>query len=115
MISLEELRVALEARGGQADVWLVYAEDAYESIVETEAVLKLQRAFWTQGEAYAFAHGAHEKRRWQHFYIFRLRAEVTWLEIKGPRLAQFETAFGRSRGPDPVPVLPMALAEALDR
>ncbi len=112
-MTLDQLRAAFEVRGGEADVWLVYMEDAHESIVEAAPVLKLERAFWTQGEAYAFAHGAHEERRWQQFYIFRLRGELTWLETNRPRLAQFETAFGRARSLGLVEVLPESVAKAL--
>jgi hypothetical protein len=99
-------------RGGAADVWLVYQADAYALLVGDDK-LTLQRACWTRGEAYSYAHGAHRERGWQHYYVFRLTADTTWAAGDEPRVALFEAAFERMRPFPAVEVVPAALARAL--
>lgn len=96
-MDLRQFELELRTRGGEADVWLVYAEESRESIVGGAPALKLQRSFWTRGEAYAFAHAAHEARRWRHYHVFRVSVDVDWLPSGDPRAAQYETTFGRAR------------------
>jgi hypothetical protein len=93
---------ALTARGGAADIWLVYQADAYSLLVGDDTTLTLQHAFWTRGEAYACAHAAHRERQWQHYYVFRVLADTTWASSGDPRVAIFETAFERVR---PLPAI----------
>jgi hypothetical protein len=44
-MTVEELCAELEARGGEADVWLVYVE--HRATTAAGVVLDLQAAFWT--------------------------------------------------------------------
>ncbi len=96
-MDVQQFEAELRARGGEAEVWLVHAEDAQESLIRGAPALKLQRAFWTRGAAYAFAHAAHEERRWQHYHVLHLLADAPWVEGGDARTAEFETTFGRSR------------------
>ena len=59
--------------------------------------LKPQRGFWTRGEAYAFAYAAHEQRRWQHYHVFRVTADIEWLQTGDARTGEFDATFGRPR------------------
>ena len=79
-MDLRQFELELRSRGGVADVWLVYVEDSYESVVRGVPTLKLQRAFWTRGGAYAFAYAAHEESRWRHYHVFRVSADIEWLQ-----------------------------------
>ena len=62
-MDLQALELELRSRGDAADVWLVFVEDSYESIVRGVPTLKLRCGFWTRGGGYAFAHAAHEESR----------------------------------------------------
>jgi hypothetical protein len=96
-VDLRQFELELRSRGGAADLWLVYVEDSYESVVRGVPTLKLRRAFWTRGGAYAFAYAAHEESRWRHYHVFRLSADIHWLQGGEPGTAEFETTFGRAR------------------
>jgi len=96
-VTIDEFRAALDARGGEADVWLVYLAHPYEVLTSASLSLALQGAFWTRGEAYAFAHGRRQRRVWNHLYVFRLTVDTRWAMTEEPRRAEFETEFGRVR------------------
>ena len=49
-MDVRQFELELRARGGEADVWLVYSEDSYESIVRGAPATTLQRGFWTRGD-----------------------------------------------------------------
>ena len=104
---------ALNARRGEADVWLVYQADAYSLLLGDDTTLTLHRAFWTRGEAYSCAHTAHRDRQWQHYSVFRVLADHAWAATEEPRLAEFEAAFERIRILPVVEIVAAALAEAL--
>ena len=104
----------MQERGGQSEVWLVYLADPYRAFVGSAETLIMQRAFWTRGESYAYAHGAHEQRRWQHYDVFRIHTDVAWASGDDSRVAESETTFGRSRDVRAVQVGPASLAAALE-
>jgi hypothetical protein len=111
-MTLVELRAQLHARGGAAEIWLVYLADPFEEVQGGRIVLALQRAFWTRGEAYAFGEASRQARRWQQFYIFTLTATEAWSEGTARWTAKFETEFGRPRPLPVVSVRPTELASA---
>jgi hypothetical protein len=113
-MDLRQFELELRSRGGAADVWLVYVEDSRESIVGGAPALKLQRSFWTRGAAYAFAHAAHEERRWRHYHVFRVSVDVDWLQSGEHSPAEFETAFGRARELGIIDVTPTELVGVLE-
>jgi hypothetical protein len=113
-VDLRQFEVELRSRGGVADVWLVYVEDSYESVVRGVPTLKLRRAFWTRGGAYAFAYAAHEESRWRHYHVFRVSADVAWLQSGEPSAAEFETTFGRERELGMTAVTPTELVGVLE-
>jgi hypothetical protein len=111
-VSVVEFRAQLHARGGAAEVWLVYQADPFEEVQGGRIVLVLQRACWTRGEAYAFAEASRNEKRWRQLYVFRLAASAAWAESTMPALAAFETEFGRSRLLPVVRVSPTEVARA---
>ena len=113
-MDLQRCELELRSRGGAADLWLVYVEDSYESIVRGVPTLKLRRAFWTRGGAYAFAHAAHEESRWRHYHVFRVSADVDWLRSSEPSPAEFETTFGRARELGMMDITPTKLVGVLE-
>lgn len=94
---LDAFRTQLRERGGAADIWLVYLADPFEEVQGGRIVLTLQRAFWTRGEAYAFAEGSRQEKRWQQFYVFRIAATSWWAEGSDGIPTAFEMQFGRTR------------------
>ena len=113
-MDLQRFEAELRSRGGAGDVWLVYVEDSYESIVRGVPTLKLRCGFWTRGGAYAFAHAAHEESRWRHYHVFRVSADVDWLRSSAPRAAEFETTFGRERELGMMEITPTELAGVIE-
>jgi hypothetical protein len=113
-VDLQEFELELRSRGGVADVWLVYVEDSYESVVRGVPTLKLRRASWTRGGAYAFAYAAHEESRWRHYHVFRVSADIEWLQRSDPRGAELETTFGRERELEMTEVTPTELVGVLE-
>lgn len=114
-MTLEDFRNELGAREGQAEVWLVYAADVLAELESGRTTLALQEAFFTRGEAYALAERLHQHRQWQHYYVFRITADIAWALGRVPRLAEYETAFGRARQLPSVSVGPSELAAAIQR
>jgi hypothetical protein len=112
-VTVDEFRRELHTRGGQADVWLVYLADRFAELEGERAALLLVRAFLTRGEAYSFTEGVRGQRPWQHYYIFRLMADVMWAAGDVTRPAEYETAFGRARDLPAVEVTPAQLARVL--
>jgi hypothetical protein len=112
-MTLDDFRAAIVARDNRADVWLVYLADPLDVILGSDIAIALQQAFWTRGEAYALAHGGHEERRWQHYCVYRLSADLSWTETETFRDAEFESAFGRLLEIPKVRVRPREVAEAL--
>lgn len=94
-------------------MWLVYLADRFAQVEGGWPGLVLQRAFFTRGQAYAFAEGSRHARMWQHYYVFRVEADVAWIATDFLRLCEFESAFGRPRQFVPVSVTPTQLADAL--
>ena len=111
-MGIVELRAQLHARGGAAEIWLVYLADPFEEVQGGRIVLLLQRAFWTRGEAYAFAQASREEKRWRQLYVFRVTATEAWAEGTVSCAATFETEFGRPRPLPRVGVRPTELAAA---
>ena len=112
-MTVEELRRQLHTRGGEADVWLVYLADRFAEMEGERAALVLVQAFFTRGEAYSLAEGVRQRRPWQHYYVFRLVADVMWVKGDEPRGAEYETAFGRARDLVELEVTPAQLARVL--
>jgi hypothetical protein len=108
-----ELRAQLRARGGAAELWLVYMSDPFEEVQGGRMILCLQSAFWTRGEAYSFAEGRRQTQRWQQLYVFQLTASAVWAEGTAAGAAKFEMAFGRTRPLPAVSVTPTDLVAAL--
>ena len=113
-MTIAELAAHLHARGGAAEIWLVYLADPFEEVQGGRIVLLLQRAFWTRGEAYSFAEGSRREKRWQQLYVFRVAVTSAWAEGTTPCGATFETEFGRSRPLPTVRVRPTELAAAFE-
>ena len=113
-MDLQQFDAELRARGGEADVWVVYVEDAAESVIRGAPALKPQRGFWTRGEAYAFAYAAHEHRRWQHYHVFRVTADIEWLQTGDARTGEFDATFGRPRELTNVFVAPTEVAALME-
>jgi hypothetical protein len=113
-VDIVEFRAELHARGGAAEIWLVYQADPFEEVQGGRIVLVLQRPFWTRGEAYAFAEGSRNDKRWRQLYVFRVAATAAWAESTTAALATFETEFGRPRPLPFVRVSPTELATAFD-
>jgi hypothetical protein len=111
-MELAVLKAQLHARGGAADVWLAYLADPFEEVQGGRIVLMLQRAFWTRGEAYAFAQASRAEKRWQQLYVFRFNATLAWAEGTAACGATFETEFGRPRPLPAVRVSPTDVAAA---
>src|SRR5687768_14865207 len=97
---------AVEARGGECSVWLVYLADRFAEPEGRHPGLVLQQAFFTRGEAYAFAERSRVARMWRHFYVFRLEVDLAWAASDSARTAEFETAFGRVRDVGDVRITP---------
>jgi hypothetical protein len=114
-ITLDEFRRELETRGGEADVWLVHLADRFAEGEGGGAALVLVQAFLTRGAAYSFAEGLRRRRPWQHYYVFHLVADSAWAAGDSPRVAEYETAFGRSRDLPGVAVTPARVARVLVR
>lgn len=112
-MTIDDLRLALASRGGDADVWLVYQADAFPQIEGRAVTLVLQRAFWTRGEAYAFAHAGRQQATWRHYYVYRVHAHPAWLD-GSPALAEYETHFGRERDMPVVHIEAPEVASLLD-
>jgi hypothetical protein len=112
-ITLDEFRRELQARGGEADVWLVYLADRFADGEGGRVALVLVQAFLTRGEAYSFAEGLRLQRPWQHYYAFHVLADVAWAAGESPRSANYEMAFGRERDLPAVEVTPARLARVL--
>lgn len=111
----DRLLEELGERGGEADVWLVYLADRVAEFEGGAAALVLVQAFLTRGAAYSFAEGLRRRRPWQHYYVFHLVADVAWAAGDSPRVAEYETAFGRSRDLPGVAVTPAQVARVLLR
>jgi hypothetical protein len=114
-VTVDEFRRELHARGGEAAVWLVYLADRFAELEGGRAELVLVQAFMTRGQAYSFTEGVRGRRPWQHYYVFRLSADVVWAAGDVTRHAEYETAFGRSRDLPPAEVTPAQLARVLFR
>jgi hypothetical protein len=114
-VTLEDFRNELGAHEGQAQLWLVYNADLLAELESGRVTLMLQEAFFTRGEAYALAERLHQHRQWQHYYVFRVTADIAWAVGTVPRLTDFEAAFGRVRRLPPVSVSPSELAAAIQR
>jgi hypothetical protein len=112
-VDIVEFRAQLHARGGAAEIWLVYLADPFEEVQGGRTVLLLQRAFWTRGEAYAFAQASRQEKRWRQLYVFRLTATEAWAEGTASCAPVFETEFGRSRPLPRVDVRPTEVAKTL--
>ena len=112
-MDLEAFTREVHARGDACTVWLVYLADRFAPVEGGWPALVLQQAFFTRGEAYAFAEGSRRARMWQHYYVFRVELEVAWIATESPRLCEFESAFGRPRQFASVSVTPTQLANAL--
>jgi hypothetical protein len=106
----QELREALTARGGGADVWVVCVEDANETRLTGRPVLVPKAAFWTRGEAYSFAHARHAAVAWHHAYVFRAPVDAAWAAGDAPRELTFETVFTAATGEPRASVTPRVLA-----
>jgi hypothetical protein len=111
-MDVSAFRAQLHARGGAAEIWLAYLADPFEEVQGRRIVLVLQRAFWTRGDAYAFAEASRKAKRWQQIYIFKLTATQAWAESTTACAARFETEFGRRRPLPAVGVTPTELAAA---
>lgn len=93
-MTLDDFRSALAKRGGHADIWLVYVEDHYETMFSGVGIrLRLQRGFWTRGEAYSCAYRVHGETPRHHAYVFRLAADAQWAAAGAPRVAELETVI----------------------
>ena len=112
-MDLGSFRDELGARDGEAAVWLVYREDAI-TLQGERGPLVLQRAFWTRGQAYAYAERLHRERPWQHLHAFRVTARADAVDV-ATWDAAFEMAFDRPGAPNAVRVSPTAVAHALGR
>jgi hypothetical protein len=110
VVRLDEFRAELEARGGEAEVWLVYVE--HRGTTVPGMVLDLQAAFWTRGEAYSCAWVRHDDTG-RHFYVYRLLVDLLWVATSIPRRPDFETVFTRARDLFVVTVVPAEIAAAL--
>jgi hypothetical protein len=113
-MTLERFRDYLRAQGGAASLWLVYQADAFAELRDSPTVLVLQQALPTRGHAYAFAEGRRNARMWQHYYVFRVDADLAWTVEGSVREAAFEMAFGRERELPTVSVTPAELASVLE-
>ena len=113
-VTLEEFRQALESRGGEADVWLVYQADPYQEVQGGPVNLLLQRACWTRGEAYAFSQSGRQQGMWRHYYVYRVSADVDWASTEVLRSAEYETSFGRPREMPHLHILAVSVASVMD-
>jgi hypothetical protein len=113
-MSLASLRQELQSRGGEAPMWLVFLDDAVAQVQGEWGSLLLQRAFWTRGEAYAYAQRLHRERAWQHFSVFKVIASADAIDSANWN-AEFEMAFERETTSRVVSVSPTAVAQALGR
>lgn len=104
----------VRARGGGAEVWLVYLADPLDEMRGGRIVLGLQRAFWTRADAHAFAEASRAEKRWQQLYVFSLLASEQWSEGTAACAARFDTAFGRVRPLPGISVTPTDVAAAFD-
>ena len=109
-MTVDEFCAALEQRGGEADVWLVYVE--HRATTVAGVALDLQAAFWTRGEAYSAAWVRHDDSG-RHLYVFRLPADAVWAGTATARRPEFETVFTRARDLPVVTVVPAEVAAAL--
>ena len=112
-MTLEAFQDELRDRGGEATVWLVYLADVMMELEAGRPSLVLQQAFFTRSGAYAFAERVQQQRGWQHYYVFRLVADLVWMAGEERREVEYETAFGRIRPLPAVHVTPVRLARAL--
>ena len=113
-MDLTSFRDELRSRDDAAYVWLVFLDDTATLLQGESASLMLQRACWTRGEAYAYAQRRHAERRWQHFFVYRVLADVGGLD-HAAWAALFEMAFEREGVPEVVSVSPTAVAHAFGR
>ena len=110
-MTLDDFRSALQARGGHADLWLV----AVVTLDETsDPVPRLERAFWTRGGAYAFAHRRHGDNPRHHCYVFRFSADATWVSSRAPRKADLETVVTAATDGRQMVVTPHEVAAVLE-
>jgi hypothetical protein len=109
-MTLEEFRAALDARGGDAEVWVVCIEDANDTRLTGRPVLVPKAAFWTRGEAYSFAHARHAAVAWHHAHVFRVWADAAWAATDAPRALTFETVFTAATDQPHATLSPRALA-----
>ena len=105
-------RTALDMRGGGADIWLVFLTDPLADAQRAPMSLVVQRAFWSRGEAYAYAQRRHGERPWQHFSVYRLFAGTDAVDVVA-WTAAFEMSFERAGAPMSVSVSPTEIAHAL--
>jgi hypothetical protein len=113
-MELEAFTREVQARGGECAVWLVYLADRFADLTEGRTDLVLQQAFFTRGHAYAFAEWRRNARMWQHYYVFRVDADLAWAVEGTVREGAFEMAFGRERELPAVGVTPAELASVVD-
>ncbi|HEV3485959.1 MAG TPA: hypothetical protein VG106_11165 [Vicinamibacterales bacterium] len=74
-MTIDDLRSALAARGGHANIWLVYVDDIYETSFNGAGTPSPPHAaFWTRGEAYSCAYRVHVESPRHHCSVFRLTA-----------------------------------------
>jgi hypothetical protein len=96
-MSLASLRQELHSRGGEAPIWLVFLDDAVAQVQGESGSLLLHRAFWTRGEAYAYAQRLHRERAWQHFSVCMVMASADAAADK-TRLYQKSRAISNATG-----------------
>jgi hypothetical protein len=106
----QELREALTARGGGADVWVVCIEDANDTRLSGRPALVPRAAFWTRGEGYSFAHARHGAVAWHHAHVFHAWVDAAWAAGDAPRELTFETVFTAATDAPRASVPPRALA-----
>ena len=113
-MTLEGFHRTLEERGGEADIFVVYLEDAYETTIGEGFRLTPQKAFWTRGAAYAYSYKRNALALWHHLYVFRLHADAAWAAGTTLRALEFETVFTRANDLRRITVTPEELADLLD-
>jgi hypothetical protein len=109
-MTVDELRGALQARGGEAEVWVVLEEDGLETTLGKGFRLAPQAAFWTRGEAYSYAFARNARTVWRHYYVYCLHADALWAWSESPRDLRFETVFHRAKEQPQVSLTPAELA-----
>src|SRR5688572_27430146 len=109
-MTIEAFRSELAARGGEADIWVVYLEDAFRTMMGDGFQLAPHAAFWTRGAAYARSYERNQSNRWRHCYVFRLHADSAWADGDEPRALAFETVFTKANDLRHLAVTPAEVA-----